>query len=572
MTTGSINRVTVYRLKLKSHQGFALKEYDLVCEGSGTVDGQSYKYWLHFLRQSAKPAGWYKVFESLPLNLPNNKPPKTLIAGFILVVQINSSFYGITGGVGHLHLGKAVEVEHRFGIILAEKILSVPELRGLIQKDTSGIVNRLDRVFRGSYNPKGELDNLRRVLTNVRGRLDKKNQHYERIGKSIQAGNALTVNGAKTFDELFAFLFAVEKLWASKKKQLTISQLAHIDKKFNGPLLLALETTLVEQLRGYKAGEQVNLFLDNEDIGYLPDRIVEYELLYGHRAPVGVETYEGVFGQAAEILQAIGTTTDQLAAYKKMRLRVTFDDGMKDARPLAFFVCGDVTYKNEVYFINNRLWYQADQDFLQRLDAELDNVACPPPEEFSLIEWDAVKYSGLGAEGRFNSDGAAQSKQLLLDCRTVKIPEEKGGIEFCDLMDAQTAGVRLIHVKHATGAALRALFAQVFVSAKLYSDSDVFRDYLHTANVNGAENLKAKDKQALAALKTRYKREFQVVFAIFDETKAHTVPKGAKLTSVVLKGVLTPFAKVDLLERVHSIRSMGYDVAITRIKPYPGGN
>lgn len=571
MVNHSINRVTVYRLKLKTHQGFVLKDYDKVHEGTGKADGQSFKYWLYFLRQSARPAGWYKVFEALPLTLPNNKPPRTLIAGFILVVQVNFSFYGITGGVGHLHLGKAVEVEHRFGILLAEKILSVPELRGLIQKDTSGIVNRLDRVFRGSYNPRGELDNLRRVLTNVRGRLDKKNQHYGEIGKSIQAGNALTVNGAKSFDELFTFLFAVEKLWASKKKQLTIPQLAHIDKKFNGPLLSALETTLVEQLRNYKAGEQINLFLDNEEIGYLPDRIVEYQVLYGRQRSDGVETYEGVFEQVAAILQGIAAPADQVEAYKKMRVRVTFDDEVKDIRPLPFFVCGDVTYNNEVYFINNRLWYQADQDFLQRLDNELDNVQCCPPETLNLIEWDDGKYTGTGAEGRFNKDCAAQSTHLLLDCRTVKIPEERGGIEFCDLLDAQPTGVRLIHVKHATGAALRALFAQVFVSAKLYCDSDLFREHVHTADVNGAENLKAKDKQALAALKDRFRRHFQVVFAIFDATKAHTVPKGAKLTSQVLKGVLTPFAKVDLLERVHSIRSMGYDVAITRIKPYPGG-
>ena len=454
MADSSINRVTVYRLKLKSHQGFALSNYDKVHEGSGKLDGQSYKYWLYFLRQSARPAVWYKVFESLPLTLPNNKPPRTLIAGFILVVQIGSSFYGITGGVAHLHLNKAVEVEHRFGILLAEKILSVPELRGLIQKDTSGIVNRLDRVFRGSYNPKGELDNLRRVLTNIRGRLDKKSQHYKRIGKSIQAGNALTVNGAKSFDDLFAFLFSVENLWNSTKKQITIPQLAHIEKKFSGPLLLALETTLVQQLRGYKAEESVNLFLDNEDIGYLPDRIVQYELLYGHRTPVGVETYEGVFKQAAEIFQPLAAA-DQLAAYEKMRLRVTFDDGVKDVRSLAFFVCGDVTYKNEVYFINNRLWYQADQDFLQRLDAELDNVACPPPEDLGLIEWDAAKYVGHRAENSFNTECAARSKQVLLDCRTVKIPEERGGIEFCDLMNPQP--IRLIHVKHATGAALRSV-------------------------------------------------------------------------------------------------------------------
>ena len=70
MANDSINRVTVYRLKLKTHQGFVLKDYDKVHEGSGKADGQSYKFWLYFLRQNVRPAGWYKVFESLPLTLP----------------------------------------------------------------------------------------------------------------------------------------------------------------------------------------------------------------------------------------------------------------------------------------------------------------------------------------------------------------------------------------------------------------------------------------------------------------------------------------------------------------------
>lgn len=568
MADESLSRVTVYKLKLKAYTAFSLSNYDEVANGQKTVKGEQFSYWLHFLKQNAGPPKWFKAFEHLKLNLPNNRQPKTLVAGFVLIIKLKSSFYAITGGIGHIHLNKAVDIEHRFGIDLAEKILSLPELNGLIQKDTSGVVNRLDRVFRGGYNPGGELDNLRRVLTHIRGRLGKKSKHYETIGRSIQAGNALTVNGAKSFDDLFQFLLSVDKLVRSKQKQLTIPQLAHIDKKSNAALLAALESALVEQLRGYKADAEARLFLDNEEIGYLPDRIVEYELRYARQKYSGIETYEGVFEQVAVLLQGI-SAADRVDAYKKMNLRVTFDDDVEEQRDLAFFVCGDVTHNNEVFFINNKFWYQADPEFLKKLDQELDNVPCVTPESVGLLEWDATKFSGHGAENAYNTACTKKGGHVLLDCRTVKIPDERGGIEFCDLLGDISSHSTLIHVKHANGAALRALFAQGFVAAKLYSDSTEFQKNVHSSQMDGADGLNTADKKALAALKSKRKYEFQVVFAIFDDTASHKVSTTAKSTSKVLDGTLTPFAKVDFLERVHSIRSMGYDVSVTRIKPYP---
>jgi hypothetical protein len=62
--------------------------------------------------------------------------------------------------------------------------------------------------------------------------------------------------------------------------------------------------------------------------------------------------------------------------------------------------------------------------------------------------------------------------------------------------------------------------------------------------------------------------EMHIIFAVFDEKPSHTVAPSASLTSEVLKGALTTFAKVDLLDRVTNMRAMGYEVAVCRIKPY----
>jgi len=123
-----------------------------------------------------------------------------------------------------------------------------------------------------------------------------------------------------------------------------------------------------------------------------------------------------------------------------------------------------------------------------------------------------------------------------------------------------------------TGAALRALFAQGFVSAKLYDEDAEFKAKIHTAVLQRANpELTDEQRRVLANLEHKLKRHIKIVYAIFDDKSSHCVVSNPESTSQILNGTLTTFAKVDLLERVNSIRAMGYNVAVTRIRPYPMG-
>lgn len=566
MSENSIDRVTVYKLKINDFDEVSLSNYGMVKDSQYTLNQKEYSYRLYFLKQFPKPAKWFEVFSVLEPDVINGKVPETLVAGFVLIVKIKESFYGITGGVGHIHLKKNTDIEHRFGIILAEKILSLPELKGLVQKDTSGVVNYLNRVFRGQYNPNGDINNLKRVLTNVRGKLRKKSEFYNSIGKSIQASDALSVNGSKTFEEMIIFLEKVDGLWTSDSKNISIPQLEHIGKKLDAELLSELQSQLIERLCNYSSENDINLFLDNESIGYLPDRVEKYDLIY-NRQKTPCDTYEEVFERVGKILQTPDTEDQRKEAFGKMSLRVFFEDGNFETKELLYFICGDINYKNNVYFINNKLWYRASDEFVEKLGAEIDNIEFVDPTEVGLIEWDTNKYQGRQAEDNYNKDN---STFILLHCKLVKIQEERGGIEFCDLLKLEDNLVKIVHIKHGCGAALRALFAQGFVSAKLYSESSEFRNNIQNTSFTGVGGSLTQDvEQVLACLANTYKREMKIIFAIFDNKQTHTVDPNAKLTSEKLNGTLTTFAKVDLLERVNSIRSMGYGVAVTRIKPYP---
>lgn len=566
MPDDSLPRVTVYKLQMTVPSDLALKKYDKVADGTKTASGRSFKYRLYFLRQSSSPPPqWLKAFEHLPLQLNQGKKPVIHLPGFVMLVWSQKDFYALCGGQGHIALRAENSIESRFGTILSQKILSMPELRGLVQKDTSGVVMRLDRVFRGSYNPHGEIDNLRRVLSTVRGSIDKTNKHYADIGKSIQAGNALTVSGAKTFDELFKFIASVDKLWKSKTTLIDIPQLEHIGDKTDPALVSSLQDALIDAIAAYKPSIDMSLFIDTEDDGYLPDQVATYKLLGVTPRQTPVETHRELLDSVASILKPINTADSRRDTFEKMKVKVVLADESVETHPLSHVICGDITYNNESYFINHHLWYRANKAYLGLLDRQLDYIACVDPRELGLVVWDTSKFKGNGGELKFNTACCKHSGHLLLDQRTVRIPNERGPIEFCDILAIDSTFVRLIHVKKATGAALRELFAQGYVSADLYRGDD-FRDLVHKAQITNGDQLTTNEKAELADLKKRSPREFQVVYAICDPTPNHTIPAGAKLTSKVLKGTLTPFAKIDLLNRVQDIRGMGYgDVAVSRI-------
>jgi len=563
MPDEAINKLTIYKLANVALKSIKIPGYKSVAIGAWPLGRKKYPYRLFFHKNGPRPAGWLAVFQPLNLKLAKKDIPETMTSGFILLIQIAGSLFGITGGVGHVHLRKYLSIEHRFGIDLAQQILSLPELRGLTQRDTSGIVNALDRVFRGIYNPQGDINNLKRVLTHVRGTFQKTNPLQATIGKSIQASDALTVNGSKTFADIIKLLLEVNKLVAHGRTKLRIPQLEYIDKKVQSTLMVQLEVALVNTLLNYKADETHTLFLDNEDVGYLPDRVVKYELRYKRRNYES-ENFPEVFQTVQTLLAGIGSIQDRRNALSRMNLRVEFDDGFAEVRPLSYFICGDITYNNDVYFLNNRQWYRASEEFIAVMTRELDNIECINPETLGLREWDKTRFH---EEKDFN---AAQKGFLLMDRRCVEVANQKGPIEFCDLLSVSSDRINLIHVKQDTGAALRALFAQGFVSARLYAESEAFRSMIHAGGpLKTGTGFTLAEVKVLKSLEDRHRREMHIIFAVFDEKPSHTVAPTASLTSEVLKGALTTFAKVDLLDRVTNMRAMGYEVAVCRIKPYP---
>lgn len=485
-----------------------------------------------------------------------------------MLVNTQSSTYACTGGLGFHKLIECFSIEPRFGILIAKKILAAHNLKGLTQKDASGIVHNLDRVFRGAYNPQGDIDNLHRILTSLRASFTKTSAKYTTIGSSIKASDSLAVNKARDFTGILQFVKEVDDLWASSAASLSIPELENINHKHEQDLIDRLNQGLAKTIRdGAGAHGSVcnQLFLDNVDIGYLPDRVNEYTVCKDHKRQ-RCASHEEVFSHLAVLLAAHTGAEDTLyTELESVKVKMRFDDDTKNAyKSVLHYICGDIVLDNEAYFISNCLWFRANPDFITKINAELDEVRYLSPNDLALQSWQ------LGDDEDVFNKRHTGIGHILLDKHFVRVPQERGPIEFCDLLRISQSDVNAIHVKHACGAELRALFAQGYVSALLYAESKEFKAKVVSADIDMKSDLSSGDIAALAGLSLRLKREFQVVYAIYDDSSSHSADSSSPASvSKVLGKTLTLFAKIDLLGRVQAIRSMGYNVALTRIQPYP---
>jgi uncharacterized protein (TIGR04141 family) len=563
MSNGSLKKLSAYRLEVDAIDGLAFDGYECVAEDEWTSGKQFAEFRLFFLDEQHRAAPWFAAFKHVVST--DCKSPRTLNSGFILLAQVSkNACYAVTGGIGHIHLRKVAKVTHHFGIELAKRILSEAELRSLSQRDTGGNVNAIDRRFRGRYSPLNDADNFRRILKCVRGKLRKSdNPLYGHIGSSIAASEGLSVSGAKTFDQIMQFLYELERLWKSGSNKIVLPALERIDSRSRADLVRKLWVGVANQLSKFDAEAPTTMFLDDPEGRDLSHAASTLTVRRG-RQHLDADSVDSVFEHVKTVLQACSNDDDRVNQLMGLELIACYDDGVIRREPLYKQLCGDVVVDNDSFFLDCAHWYHADAQFVACVARQLDNVECIDPSVLGLDIWDRRKFP---SEDAYNS---AHANHVLLDRRLVKL--DNGTVEFCDLLTASAQGVNLIHVKKANGAALRELFAQGFVSAELFAQDGSFRDKIARAELQDRQNvppLSHDDKIVLSSLLGRQLHQMKVVFAIFDETNRNIPYPSGTLTTQVLRGTLSTFAMFDLLNRCQHLRTLGYQVAVTRIRPYP---
>lgn len=571
----TVNRITVYRLKkaLSCTTGQYITDYNEVSsnDGFGTTDA-TIKFSVYFQKPDTDPPKWLGLFSKLGIEYTSGEDslkPIVATSGFIILINVSGSTYACTGGNGHFKLTGELETYPRFGIDIARRILRRDELKSLAQKDTTSFVHSIERVFRSKYQPKNDSDNLHRILTSLRGTLKKDRTERKEIGTSIKASDSLSATGKKNLDDLFSFVIKIDEIYQQPaeidESAIQLPELAWIDPNKNRDKIKALKYSLCNKLIELHKNPDVEntLFVDSEDIQFLPDVTEEFAIQFkrGH-FPCGNE-YEKALKKIGEILAASNSV---VADFDKIQIAVRCIDSVAPFhKPAIKLLCGDIEHENDSYFLNSGRWYCANQSFKEALDKEIDEIPVIDPVSLGLKEWETSDI-----EDDYNKKHRSEST-VLLDKHFVRITGEKGPIEFCDLMIVKDSQYNLVHVKHDCGAALRALFAQAYVATKLYKEEPEFRDKVHEGVIDLKANLSAEDLVHLKNLEHQKKQAIRIVMAIYDDEPSHIVTNSSLQleASTALSGTLTLFAKVDLLQRCQSLRSMGYQVALTRIRPYP---
>ena len=112
MADESIKKLTVYKLAPVLLKLTTIPGYKLVADGKWNYKRNDYAYRLFFHKEGPHPPSWLAVFNSLHLKLDKRDLPQTMSSGFILLLEVDSILFGVTGGTGHIHLRNSFTIDH----------------------------------------------------------------------------------------------------------------------------------------------------------------------------------------------------------------------------------------------------------------------------------------------------------------------------------------------------------------------------------------------------------------------------------------------------------------------------
>ena len=383
-----------------------------------------------------------------------------------------------------------------FGIDISCKSLDPNQLNHLYQKQPTGNVYGLSRSLRGKYMPTNDSVNQRSVLKALKGKVINQD-----LGVTMEGRTSLAVSCKKDLSDVVKLLDEIIKIEKSDKFTVNIKGLDEVEKKVRDEL----DKELLTKINSGK--------FDDVLLGYDDDLVFRN----CEKLKVGRDNTEYLIDDTQKVFSAAQQQNAQNPANVKV---VGYDEQNQEifSKKLFDLIEGELDFNNDKYFRIDKKWYKTNADYKKKIENDFKTIEKIESNYFKPWQKDSGKFV---VEDDFLKANIDSDKILA---HTKKISH----IELADIIDK--AKNYFVHVKKGRGAFLRNLFAQGYVSGSLFNGDDAFKK-------------SAKDKFGIDVDK-----KFTVVFAIFpeDETK--------------IDSIFTLFAKVDLLERYDSLKTMGFDV------------
>ncbi len=451
--------------------------------------------------------GWnYRIFTRLKPNMPPSWKP--LVKGLVDENNIPTNSYAslvflFKKGEDHFALtsgyGYADVREYGvkdFGIDISCKSLDPNQLNHLYQKQPTGNVYGLSRSLRGKYMPTNDSVNQRSVLKALKGKVIN-----QELGVTMEGRTSLAVSGKKDLSDVVKLLDEIIKIEKSKTFTVNIKGLDEVEKK--------LRDQLDKELLNKVNAEQ----FDDVLLGYDDDLVFRN----CEKLKVGRDNTEYLIDDTQKVFSAAQQQNAQNPASVKV---VGYDEQNQEifSKKLFDLIEGELDFNNDKYFRIDKKWYKTNADYKKKIEEDFRMIEKIESNYFKPWQKDGGKF--VIEDDFLNAN--IDSDRIL--AHTKKISQ----IELADIIDK--AKNYFVHVKKGRGAFLRNLFAQGYISGSLFNGDEAFKK-------------SAKDKFSIDVNK-----KFTVVFAIFPEDE------------IKIDSIFTLFAKVDLLERYDSLKTMGFDV------------
>jgi uncharacterized protein (TIGR04141 family) len=383
-----------------------------------------------------------------------------------------------------------------FGIDIACKALDPNQLSNLSQKIPTGNVFGLNRTLRGKYIPTNDSTNKRSVLKALKGKTIN-----DEVGVSLEGRKSLAISGKKAFQDVVTVLDKIIKLEKSQKITVDIKGLDEVEKE----LSKILDQKLIDNINAGK--------FDDVLFGYDDDLIFnncEYLKVGKHDILFSIDDIQDVM-EAAQLWRPKDSAFIKVIGYDEQNQEIF-------GKKLIDLIEGELDFENNKYFRIDKKWYKTNKEYKKQIENDFKSIEKIKSGYFKPWQKKNGKFVSEDDFLKENID----SNKILAHMKKIS------HVEIADIIDKNKC--YFIHVKKGRGAFLRNLFAQGYVSGSLFRGDEQFKKL-------------AKDKFTIDINK-----KFTIVFAIFPEDETN------------IDSIFTLFAKVDLLERLDSLKNFGFDV------------
>lgn len=526
-------RLTFYLLKEEITEFDDALDPDKNCKNvtvdSNTgIDGRFY----YATPKSSAPA-WIEFVQ--PLLTEQLSSVHSVSTAALLLIKASGRMFALTFGYGRSLLDLS-KIEHQFGLRVALNLINPRQIRSLSTKTFEDlVVSTNTQASKSTELPTFGVDTSRDFLRAVTG--EPRNQE---LSKRIAGADSLVIGVKTSASTLPAVCEDLMNAYSSDDYKRHFGWIDHLSLVYDSATVDKLNDLLVEQLRSGDTGSThlaMPEAIDWEDIdGFRIASTRDY--IY---EDLDLDTY------LKRLQERRSTITLDALKHRAVSVRYGRCEHFDKRWNLYQCIVTEQRLDGQLYVLMEGRWLSVSSTLVEEVDqftAHLSETQSSlPPAHFGETE------------PNYNSRLAKSSPEhfIKMDARIMRPKGAASGIEFCDVFSDQG---EFIHIKRKSrSATLSHLFAQGTVSASTFVNDDAFRLNIRSLiKQNVAPRFCSKWLKLVPGEgQTIDRSNYLITFAVI----ANSSREGTDW--------LPFFSKLNLLQQGRQLKSMGFNVAVTRV-------